>query len=104
MEWRKSSYSHAHGNCVEIAMLWKKSSFSAYHGNCVEVAMSWFKSSFSNSQGACVEVDVKPEDGVFVRNSRFPDGSTLHFTDAEWDAFIAGSKAGEFDRNSVPSQ
>jgi hypothetical protein len=32
-----------------------------------------------------------------VRQSGNPDGPQLAFTVAEWDAFIAGVKAGEFD-------
>ena len=35
-------------------------------------------------------------DGVAVRNSRFPDGPALIFTEAEWDAFVRGIKAGDF--------
>ena len=35
---------------------------------------------------------------VFVRDSKDPEGPTLPFNDQEWDAFIAGAKAGEFDR------
>lgn len=56
----------------------------------------WLKSSFSNPSGNCVEAASLPADGVAVRNSRFPDGPALVFTDAEWDAFVRGVKAGEF--------
>jgi hypothetical protein len=34
--WRKSSYSTANGDCVEVG--WRTSSYSANGGNCVEVA------------------------------------------------------------------
>jgi len=37
------------------------------------------------------------QDEVLVRNSRDPEGPILSFTKAEWDAFGAGMKAGEFD-------
>ena len=57
----------------------------------------WFKAQASNPSGNCVQVAFGPE-GVHVRNSRDPDGSPLLFTRAEWAAFIAGAKAGEFDR------
>lgn len=36
--WRKSSFSGADSNCVEIAFYWRKSSFSAADANCVEIA------------------------------------------------------------------
>ncbi len=59
--------------------------------------MEWIKSSFSNGSGGnnCVEVGGAAGD-VFVRHSRRPLDITA-FTRAEWDAFVAGVKAGEFD-------
>lgn len=36
-------------------------------------------------------------DAVQVRNSREPGGPVLTFTAAEWVAFIAGARLGEFD-------
>ncbi len=58
------------------APVWRKSSYSSPDGNCVEAAML--------------------ADGVAVRNSRFPDGPALIFTDAEWEAFVRGIKDGDF--------
>ncbi|MEV6859907.1 DUF397 domain-containing protein [Streptosporangium subroseum] len=70
----------------------------------------WRKSSLSGGSGGdCVEVAVVPghpdlaahkvgEDELYlVRDSKDPDGSKLAFTSAEWDAFLAGVKLGEFD-------
>ncbi|HEV2639403.1 MAG TPA: DUF397 domain-containing protein [Actinocrinis sp.] len=58
----------------------------------------WRKASYSNTQGGnCVEVADLP-DGMAVRDSKDPDGPTLQFTLAEWQAFVAGIKDGEFDR------
>lgn len=58
----------------------------------------WFKSSFSNGQGGnCVETCALPDGGRAVRHSKDPDGPTLVFTPAEWQAFITGVKVGEFD-------
>jgi hypothetical protein len=35
---------------------------------------------------------------VAVRDSKNPDGSRLIFSHDEWRAFVAGVRAGEFDR------
>jgi hypothetical protein len=57
----------------------------------------WFKSSRSGSDG-CVEVALPDADEVLVRDSKTPHGAVLRFTGAEWDAFLAGVRGGEFDR------
>lgn len=57
--------------------------------------LNWHKSTYSNS-GQCVEVADLPAGGKAVRNSRFPAGPVLKFTEAEWDAFLSGVRAGEF--------
>lgn len=63
-----------------------------------KVFTGWHKSSYS-AQGSCVEVAFWPdEDTVSVRNSRDSAGASLHFTNAEWDAFLAGVRDGQFDR------
>lgn len=57
---------------------WRKSSRSGpYSDNCVEVAFVG---------GA-----------IAVRDSKDPRGGALVFSPAEWDAFVAGTKGGEFD-------
>lgn len=62
------------------------------------VAVSeWRKASASGSNG-CVEVKVVPGVAVFMRNSRDLEGSVLKFTPAEWDAFVNGVQAGEFQQ------
>jgi len=58
--------------------------------------LEWRKSSVSGNNGACLEV-ATTRDGRAVRDSKDPDGPVLTFTQAEWIAFIAGAKAGEFD-------
>jgi Domain of unknown function (DUF397) len=60
------------------------------------ITASWVKSSFSGPQGNCVEVARVDDGAVAVRNSRYPAGPALVFTPAEWDAFLAGARAGEF--------
>jgi hypothetical protein len=54
----------------------------------------WVKSSFSNA--SCVEV-AADNGRVAVRDSKDPDGGTLLYTGAEWRAFLAGVRNGEFD-------
>jgi hypothetical protein len=59
----------------------------------------WRKSTFSGSNGGqCVEVASNLPGIVAVRDSKNPDGPALVFTPAEWQAFVAGVQAGEFDR------
>ena len=57
----------------------------------------WIKATASNGNGACVEVARGGENEILLRNSRDPEGLVQHFTKAEWVAFLAGAKAGEFD-------
>ena len=57
---------------------------------------AWRKSQLSVNNGACVE--VAPSAGmVMVRDSKDPLGPILAYTTAEWHAFLAGAKNGEFD-------
>jgi hypothetical protein len=62
-----------------------------------EERLRWVKSSKSGSDG-CVEVDLTEPHAVFVRDSKDPDGAILEFNEREWEAFVAGARAGEFDR------
>jgi hypothetical protein len=57
----------------------------------------WTKSQHSNPNGACVEVAALPSGEIAMRNSRFPVGPVLLYTQAEITAFLAGAKDGEFD-------
>ena len=57
---------------------WRKSTRSGpYSDNCVEVAFV--------------------DEAIAMRDSKHPEGPVLLFTRAEWDAFVAGAKDGEFD-------
>ena len=60
-------------------------------------SLAWRKSSYSDSGGECVETAVLPDRRVALRHSKQPDGAILLYTSAEWTAFLAGAKAGEFD-------
>jgi len=72
----------------------------------IEVDLShaeWRTSGGSDDGGNCVEVAFVPgskegsEHVIAVRDSRNPEGPKLIFTPAEWDAFTAGVRDGEFD-------
>jgi Domain of unknown function (DUF397) len=50
------------------------------------------------SLGDCVEVGQLPGGSVTVRDTKDPERrDSLTFTRDEWDAFVLGVKAGEFD-------
>jgi hypothetical protein len=57
---------------------------------------NWRKSSYSGSNGGqCVEVARNLPGVIAVRDSKNPDGPALLFTPAEWQAFVAGVRAGD---------
>ncbi|WP_037322852.1 DUF397 domain-containing protein [Amycolatopsis thermoflava] len=53
------------------------------------------KSSFSTNNDNCVYVKDLPGGGRVVLDSK--TGITQTYTEGEWQAFIVGVKAGEFD-------
>lgn len=68
--------------------MWHKASASSCNGNCVEVA---FK------PDGCTQCHGAPPGAqVVVRDSKDPGGAHLHFTTAEWAAFLDGAVKGEF--------
>jgi hypothetical protein len=58
----------------------------------------WTKASASTGNGQCVEFRALPSGRIAVRDSKNPDGIALVFTREEIEAWLAGAKAGEFDR------
>ncbi|MGH3856972.1 MAG: DUF397 domain-containing protein [Pseudonocardiaceae bacterium] len=65
--------------------------------NPILTSAPWRTSSYSNGNGGdCVEVTDLPGGGHGVRDSKNPTGPALTFTAAEWFAFTAGVRAGEF--------
>ena len=61
------------------------------------IGTRWVKSSRSGPTGGnCVEVAHLADGQVAVRNSRHPSGPALVFSAMEWDAFVGGTKDGEF--------
>lgn len=60
-------------------------------------AVTWRKSSRSAAAGHCVEI-ASAASAVFVRDSKDVSGPVLEFGATGWAEFIAGVRAGEFDR------
>lgn len=56
---------------------------------------SWRRSSFCAS-GECAEV-AQTNGMIVMRNSRGPLGQVVHYSPDEWQTFVQGVKAGEFD-------
>ncbi len=65
------------------------------HGTTRAEQPSWRKSSFCAS-GECVEV-ARSDGSIVVRNSMEPRLREVRYTPEEWQAFVTGVKAGEFD-------
>lgn len=62
-----------------------------------ETRIDWRTSSYSNN-GTCVEVADLADDSRLVRDTKHGGrGPVLRYTATEWQSFIAGVKAGEFD-------
>ncbi|MGH3870568.1 MAG: DUF397 domain-containing protein [Pseudonocardiaceae bacterium] len=69
--------------------------------SCAELAnVGWHISTRTDSNGmSCVEAGpLRDGSGrVAVRHSHHPDGAAIVYTHAEWKAFTAGVRLGEFD-------
>jgi hypothetical protein len=69
--WRKATYSHANGSCVEVG--WRKSTYSAGNAECVEVGTR--------------------QQMVGVRDTKqHGHGQVLEFTAAAWRSFVSKAK------------
>jgi hypothetical protein len=55
-----------------------------------------WRRSLACSDVACVEVAGEGEH-IYLRDGKEPDDGVLRFTRAEWEAFLTGAKAGDFD-------
>lgn len=60
-------------------------------------APRWRVSSYCAGNGECVAVAWLPSGHVLVKDTKHPAGPQLRFDASEWQAFVAGVRAGEFD-------
>jgi predicted secreted Zn-dependent protease len=74
-------------------------STSTASGEIVDISAAAWQRSTKCEQGACVEVSGLGEN-VGLRNSTLPD-VTISFPAVTWRDFIAGVRAGEFDRQTA---
>jgi predicted secreted Zn-dependent protease len=63
-----------------------------------DATLTWRKSTRSGAAGHCVEVADAPA-SVLVRDSKDATGPVLTFERSNWTGFLAGVRAGEFDRH-----
>jgi hypothetical protein len=71
---------------------WRKSSYSNAQGDCVEVGVAWHKASHSNGTGNCVEVGTAPR-AILVRDTTNRSGATLTVSAETWRALLAEVRA-----------
>lgn len=62
--------------------------------------MSGWRRATACNFGECIEIGRGPDHTVLVRDSKHPEQQPLRFSRAEWAAFLAGVKNGEFDHLS----
>ncbi|HWI69408.1 MAG TPA: DUF397 domain-containing protein [Nitrospiraceae bacterium] len=63
------------------------------------------KSSFSNPTGSCVDAELDDDGNVVISHSAtkgLQHATYITYTPAEWEAFLAGVKDGQFERNKIP--
>jgi Domain of unknown function (DUF397) len=70
---------------------------AAVDGGSTAEAIEWRVSSWCAGNGDCVAVGLLPGGHVLLKDTKHPDGPQLRFDASEWQAFIAGIRAGEFD-------
>lgn len=59
----------------------------------------WRKSTYSANGSTCVEVARNVPGIVAIRDSKNPHSPALTFPTAEWKAFTAGIRSGEFENH-----
>lgn len=103
--WRTSSYKDNGGTCVEVApaknvVLVRD---TKDHGTGPVLSFTYAEwAAFLDAPVVAVVDLVTRHDGVDIP-TLWHLRDTLHFTDAEWDALLAGVHDGEFDFTGRPS-
>ena len=60
---------------------------------------AWQLSQFCGPNGGnCVAVNLGTDGVVGLRDTKLSDSPVLVFDDAEWTAFLAAARAGQYDR------
>lgn len=57
----------------------------------------WRRPSDCPNNATCVEIAALPDGGAAIRDGKDPQGPELRFGAAEWAAFLAAARAGEFN-------
>ena len=74
----------------ESGLAWESGTHDAGETESVEVTVTDDAAAVSKHKAGAARL-------ILMRDSKNPDGPVLAFTEAEWRAFIAGVKDGEFD-------
>ncbi len=74
----------------EPGSAWRESGHAAGETESVEITVTDDAAAVSKHKAGAGRL-------ILMRDSKNPDGPVLAFTEAEWRAFIAGVKDGEFD-------
>jgi Domain of unknown function (DUF397) len=84
---------------LSISFFFDARKFSQNWNSINSSSTHWAKSSLSTYNGNCLEIGRLEDSGMIgVRDTKDNGrGPVLSFTQAEWDAFLGGAKAGEFD-------
>ncbi len=77
-------------------VVWRKSSHSGNGSDCVEIAVAGSAQAVAGFAQPAIEHKRDTERLFLVRDSKDPGGPVLALTPAEWEAFVADLKGGEF--------
>jgi len=87
----------AHPPCAQLAACRRSVGGLQAPGGVVMKKNEWHKSSASNGGTNCIEVRELADGSVELRDTKDRAKSAHRFTPGEWNAFLTGVRAGEFD-------